>query len=270
MRSLPWLLFVLLPAGVFGQDPLWSAGARFRGMGDASAAIRDGSAWSPNPGSPEATAGIRHGFTVGQPFQLEGAATASAGILVPLHGWTGSAGVYHFGDAFHSRSSLMMGSSTEAGNTSAGIRMEYHQVRTEGFPTQGMLSWSAGSITAIGKKISVGAFAGGMARYAIGNTVQRIVPHFIAGIAVRPSAAVLLAVDVHKRPDRAPGLRVGLEYQVMRNAYARMGMGLQPETVAAGAGFRIWRMTIDQAIRYSAGTGWSAQATVGYLMDPHK
>ena len=270
MRPLPLIIFLHLTGIVFGQDPLLSASARTRGMGDVSAAIRDNHGWSPNPGAPDATEDIVYQFSVLQPFQLEGALTTAVSALVPVRGWMASAGVYRFGDGFHSRSSLMSGISTETGHTSVGVRMEYHQVRTEGFRTQGMFSWSAGAITRIGNKISVGTMATGMVQSAIGGSVQRIVPHFIAGVAVRPSSAVLLAMDVHKRPDRPAGTTAGVEYQIIKDFRIRMGMGIAPEFIAAGFGFRCWRLTIDQAVRYAEATGWSVQATAGYMVQTGK
>lgn len=270
MRSLFFIPFLFVVTQVVAQDPSGYSGARIRGMGDASSAVRDAAPWSPNPASHQSPDGRQYQFTVQQPFRLEGAAAVAAGLLVPVNNWLASAGIYRFGDNFHSHSAIMTGFSTETGNTSAGIRMEYHQVRTEGFRTQGMLSWSAGTVTRLGKKIAVGVAASGFAQALLKGTRQRIVPHFIAGIAVHPSEAVLLAIDVHKRPDRPPGTVAGIEYRPARNVWTRMGVGIKPEQLSAGIGFRLWRLTVDQAVRYSEPMGWSVQATAGYLVQTEK
>lgn len=266
MKVISPLVIFLMAIQVVAQDPYRYSGARIRGMGDASAAVRDGSSWSPNPGSPQSPDGVMNQFTVQQPFSLEGATAVAAAVAVPVNNWLAGAGIYHFGDGFHSQSTIMTAFSTQAGNTSAGIRVEVHQVRTEGFRTQGMLSWSAGSVTQLGKKFAVGVAASGFAQAALNGSRQRIVPHFIAGIALRPADGILLAMDVHKRPDRPPGMVGGIEYRPVRNVWARMGMGMYPSQLSAGLGFRLWRLTIDQVVRFSEPMGWSVQATAGYLI----
>ncbi|MFM8348215.1 MAG: hypothetical protein ACKOAR_09245 [Bacteroidota bacterium] len=266
MRIALPLFFLLMLTQVVAQDPLRYSGARIRGMGDASVAVRDASPWSPNPASPQSLDGVLHQFTVQQPFSLEGSTSVGAGLILPVKNWLATAGIHRFGDGFHSQSAIMSGFSTEVANTVAGIRMEYHQVRTEGFQTQGMLSWSVGSVTRLGKKITVGVAASGFAQAPLNGTRQRIVPYLMAGIALRPSEAVLVAVDVHKRPDRPPVTLVGIEYRPVRTIWARMGVGVRPQHLSAGMGFRFWRLTIDQAVRFSEPMGWSVQATAGYVV----
>jgi len=267
---MPLCLFLFSFLSVFSQDPLWTANARIRGMSDVAAAVPDPSAWAPNPALPERIKGVRYDFSVANSWMTQGSTAVTAGMLAPLRGWMAGVGVHRFGDSFHSESVLMNNFSFHRGNTSIGIRTEYHQIRTEGFQTQGFLSCSAGTTTRLGPKISVGAMATGLVQSAFGETVQRIVPHFRAGFCLRPDERLLVAMDAHKRPDRPAGIVAGLEYRIAKAVFARFGMGTRPQSVSAGLGVQYWRLSIDQSIRLMEATGFTMQATAGYTVNRTK
>jgi hypothetical protein len=120
------------------------------------------------------------------------------------------------------------------------------------------VSFSAGGITNIHPRLTVGAFADnpGISRFAGKPMAIR----FSAGLCARPLPHLSVVAAVMQEMRSPASLSAGLEYACHDQVFVRVGSGVNPYRLSGGAGFSYWRVRADFAVAYAYHTGMSVQA----------
>lgn len=255
----PTLAICAIPVcRISGQQEYLQSDARSAAIGFASAALSSNQFTFGNPAAQKAE-GTNLSFSGNRMTSWSGGDYSSAGLLTEAGSLTIGAGVWRFGDAVYNRqiiSGLMTHGIT---HTRLGVRLDLNQFTADGQPVRRNMSFSAGGITNIHSRLTVGAFAEnpGITRFAGKPMAIR----FSAGLCARPLPHISVVAAVMQEVRSPASLTAGLEYAYRDQVFVRMGSGVNPYRLSCGAGFSYWRVRADFAAAYAYHTGLSVQAT---------
>lgn len=240
-------------------------GARSNGMGYAASGLSDSWALFGNIGglAGVTSAGAAVSYSVQPSFRSFD--RVAAVFALPLKVGVAGVGLFRFGDALYSEQVARVGFASKVGIASIGAQAGYVQYRAEGFGSRGVITLGLGGISQLSQQLSVGVSITNLNQPVISDATQERVPTILtAGLALRPSPAVLIVTELEKDLDYDPTWRTGMEYIAHKKFMARTGFTLGPQAAFLGFGFKGTVLTIDYAIQFQQTTGVSHQTTAGY------
>jgi hypothetical protein len=264
-------VFILFPFPGQSQSSSLIMGARANGMGYAASGLADSWAMFGNIGGlagvESATAAFSyHAHPSFRPFDR-----VAAVFAVPMQIGVVGAGVFRFGDALYSEQVARLGFASQVGIASLGVQAGYVQYRADGFGTRGAVTLGLGGITKLTPWLSVGVSITNLNQPTLSEATQERVPALLtAGLALRPSALVLIVTEIEKDLDYAATWRTGLEYIAHKKFMARTGFTLHPQAAFLGFGFKGTMLSLDYALQFQQVPGVSHQATASYRLHKKK
>ena len=193
--------------------------------------------------------------------RLPGMDQISASVISKFHNYTTGLSVFRAGDEHFSQYDVSAGVAHRIAHTALGLRMDLLQLRASGFNTVHAFSLSAGFISRIGKKATIGASVQQLNNPAFGAPENKFHPIFSMGFSFQPAENLLLNIAIRKDVLHSPQPCAGLEYQLKPLVFIRTGLQLNPYAWSAGIGFRYWKVVADYALVYSRFSGINFQAT---------
>ncbi len=266
MRPVLYPTILLLACHIsLAQDGDFRLGARTSGLGGVSTTLEDGWALNNNIAGigrldhSMAMLSYQNRFNVSS-FQVIG------GGYVQRMGF-GNAGVsfYKFGDDLYSQQKMTIGYANHIDMVSLGIAASIVQVSIEGLGTESAVVIEFGGMADITKQLKFGAhvFNLNQADLAEDIPVSTVIK---AGIAYLPIEQLSLSLEVQKDLEFDEIVRIGLEYEVIKNVWLRTGISTNPFKSAFGAGF-LWRnFTLDYAFNDQSDLGVIHEFSLGYLI----
>jgi hypothetical protein len=264
--SIALLLFVI-PLNLAGQTGHAEAGAQAYGMANASSTLSGEWSMMQNPGGISACERVAAFFSYQNIWGLEGFGRAASGIVLPIGFGNLGAGLSRFGDALYSEQMISLAFANKVGFVRLGARLNYLQVRAEGFGSKGVLTGDFGGIVELLPRVIFGAqisnFTGAELISGIGQGIPVIMK---AGISYRTSESMMVNMDLVVEDMDLVYLRTGLQFAIYESVRLRAGFETLTRGYFVGAGFRKPRFELDYAMGYNFYLGYSQQASFTILL----
>ena len=227
-------------------------------MGWATVALLQNQFTYGNPAAHDAN-GLNFSFGASRMTGWSGGDVRTAGILSETGSFQMGAGVWRFGDEVYNRQMISGLLAHGIGHTRLGLRIDLNQFNADGQSARHNLAFTAGGMTSIHSRLTVGAFAENLGAARLYGKPMAI--RFSAGIGARPVPQLSIVAAVMQEIRSPASWSAGLEYAYRNQVHIRMGVGLYPYRLSAGVGFMCWRVQADFATAYAFHTGISLLAT---------
>lgn len=274
------------PACAQGNGP-GVRGARAAALGNASVAL-DGDAWAAanNPAGLGSLARPTVGFYAQNRYFSAALNVGAAVVALPLGAppapgaeaaeEPGAApaararrGVValeaqRFGGALYNETRVGAGYGYRLGQISVGGRVEMLQISIEGLGSRRVaLASLGGQIEVLPNKLTLGVYGYNLGQARLASYQDERVPTVLrAGLAYRPTAQVLLALETEKDVERPANFKAGVEYRPVGALAARVGVASLSEEISAGLGVRLRDFGLDYAAAFQAVLGFSQHLSV--------
>ena len=264
-------------------------GARAAALGNASAAL-DGEAWAVanNPAGLGSLSRPTVGFyaqnryfstvlnvgavvvalPLGSPRGPEAAADEPIGTPAVPRAWARRGVVafeaQRFGGQLYNETRVGAGYGYRLGQISVGGRVELLQISIEGLGSRRVaLASLGGQVEVLPGKLTLGVYGYNLGQVRLASYQDERVPTVLkAGLAYRPTAQVLLALETEKDVERPANFKVGVEYRPVGPLAARVGVASLSEETSAGIGVRLRDFGLDYAAAFQAVLGFSQHLSV--------
>ncbi len=249
-------------------DPL-SFGARAAALGHAFAGV-DGEFWSlyHNPAGIAHVSDLAAGVYFEQRFLLSELNFGSAGLVVPIFDKQAvGLQINSFGFSAYQENRIALSYGIAAfENFSVGARINYNLFSIEDLGDANAFFVDVGLMTRITPELTLGISATNVNRVRIKTqTLQEDLPTRVtAGLAYRPTQKVMLVADIQKEVDQEVSFRGGVEYSVLPSVIARVGVGNEPLTWAAGFGILFGPMAMDVSLAHTERLGYTPTLSLSY------
>lgn len=256
------MVISFLPLDLAGQTGHAEAGAQAYAMAGASTTLSGPWSMLQNPGGISACEGAAAFFSYQNIWGLEGFGRASSGVVLPFGFGNLGAGLSRFGDALYNEQTMSMAFANKVGFVRLGARLNYLQVRAEGFGRKGILTGDFGGIVELLPHVIFGAQISNFTRAdLISGTGQSVPVIMRTGISFRPSESLMINADLVLEDMDNTYIRTGLEYAFYESLSIRAGVETFNRGYFAGLGFRRPRFALDYAMGYTPYLGYSQQAS---------
>ena len=244
-----------------------SSGARAMAIGNNAVTLTDAWAVLNNPAglanlkNTEAIASYQTIFDFA-PFN-----TATVGVVFPLHFGVAGLGITRFGDHIFNTQTLHLGFGHQVGMMQLGARINYSQYHIEGFGNTGIVTTDVGGIAQLSPEVSFGAYISNLSQSKISDeTQERTSTAIVLGLSYQPVEILTITVTGEKELELAPGLRLGLEYQIVKNVTVRSGFSPKTKSHSFGAGIQLKKVTIDYGMRTNRNIGQTHSFGLTYMV----
>lgn len=268
-------------------------GARAAALGNASVAL-DGDAWAVanNPAGLGSLARPTVGFYAQNRYFSAALNVGAAVVALPLGGAAPDAAAaeepgvvptgapaaprawarrgvvaleaQRFGGALYNETRVGAGYGYRLGQISVGGRLEMLQVSIEGLGSRRVaLASLGGQIEVLPNKLTLGVYGYNLGQARLASYQDERVPTVLrAGLAYRPTAQVLLALETEKDVERPANFKAGAEYRPVAALAARVGVASLSEEISAGLGVHLRDFGLDYAAAFQAVLGFSQHLSV--------
>lgn len=270
-----WSITLLVSLLVFakayaGGDP-FPLGARSWGMANASVTLADGwSLWNNAAGL--ATAKDRQClFAYDLRFGMKGLQTMAVGYVQPLRTGVLGAGVSRFGDELYSESTASVAYAYQMDKVSFGLKINYLQTAIAEIGTRRQATFELGAIGQLLPQLTLGAHIYNFSQARFNRDIDERIPVIMkAGLSYMPGSKLMLNAEVEKDIDHPASLRIGTEYEIVKNLRLRTGICTQPSVYGFGIGFSPKKLHLDYALRTHPVLGLSHQISVAVKINRRK
>ena len=258
-------LLIILSTTSASQSGRFPLGARNSALGGATVSVSD--SWSlfnniAGIGSLNDDAVL---FSYQNRFGLKELQTIGAGFIRDLGSASIGLGTYRFGDDLFSEQKINLGIAHRLDNFSLGINFNYLQYNISKVGTKGALSIEMGGIAFLSDKVSIGANVFNINQTYLNKENRERIPVVMkAGIAFRPNEDLLLALETEKEIDFKDVIRIGVEYNLIKNIAVRTGLSTDPFIGNFGFGFNPTAFQFDYAFSNRAVLGSIHEVSLSY------
>ena len=253
-----------------GGGPL-PLGGRAWGVAGASLAFADGWALWNNAG---ALGGVRNRQVVvayDLRFGMKGLQTMAAGYVQPLRKGVFGASVGRFGDELYSENTLGVAYSRGWDNVTLGMKANYMAVAMSEVGVRHCATLEIGGTARLLPELTLGFHAYNITRSRLDqNTGERLPTVLRLGVSYKPLEKIVLNAETEKDILFPASLRLGVEYEAVRNLRLRTGFASRPQTVTFGIGFSPKRLQLDYAVRTHPVLGLSHHVSIGWSLNRRK
>lgn len=161
--------------------------------------------------------------------------------------------IYRLGDALYSEHKIGLGMTHQVGFVKLGAKVNYYQIRAEGFGQQSNLIFEFGGIAEMLPWLTFAAHIYNLNQARLLDYADERVPVVMkSGIALKPEENLSVLLEVFKDLNHPVQYRAGIEYGVSGLCSLRTGMQHYPRMPFFGIGLRPGIFSID----YGFGAGW--------------
>ncbi|MEI8048640.1 MAG: hypothetical protein WCI92_14765 [Bacteroidota bacterium] len=260
------LLFGILKTGIASGEWI-TQGGRSAGMGLSSAAVSD--FWSVN--NNQAGMAFYDKTAAGIYFEnrfliKEMAMQTGAFSLKTQFGVLGASVVYS-GDASYRTTKAGLAYARKFGNRfSAGMQFDFiSTVLGEEYGKRSNITFDAGILVKLTEQLTFGAHTFNPVHVKISDYNDERIPTTLnAGFGFTFSEKLLLTAEACKSSEYPMEFRSGIEYQLSRVAYARIGLSTNPARYTFGFGLVMKNLTLDLSSSVHPTLGYSPQASLQF------
>jgi len=250
MRKIIWFLFIstFLSTVSLAQDGIYDFGGKSAGLANTSVTISDAYSVFNNIGAlanvekTTAFVGYRNLFGINE------LNTLAAGFVKPFKAGTLGVSFYRFGGELLSQQKASVGFSNKFGLVSLGANISYLQYSIETLGKSSAFVFEFGGLAEVTKQIKLGAYVFNLNQASLSNGSQQELPITMkVGVSYLPIEDLAINAEVLKQVDNEERIRVGLNYDVIKNFSIRTGIETNPVKGSFGLGFRPGRFLLDYA-----------------------
>ena len=169
-----------------------------------------------------------------------------------------------FGGALYSETRVGVGYGYRVGQISVGGRVEMLQISIEGLGSRRVALVSlGGQAELVPGRLTLGVYGYNLGQARLASYQDERVPTVLrAGLAYRPTAQVLLAVETEKDVERSANFKAGVEYRPVEALAARVGAATLSEEMSAGVGVRLKDFGLDYTAAFQSVLGFSQHLSI--------
>ena len=183
-------------------------------------------------------------------YGMTGFATVSFAGVLPLSRGTGAISADRFGDQLYSEQRIGIAWSHQMDRVSLGLKVNYTQVAISEVGVRGRFVFQFGGVAEITPQFLLGAHIYNFSQARLAKYQDERMPTVLAaGISWRPVPQLMLNAETEKDIDYPARFRGGVEYQIAKPFFLRMGLATNPGTNHFGVGFNARKLHLDYALR---------------------
>jgi hypothetical protein len=247
---------ILLPYFSISQDGKFNFGARNSALAGASVTISDPYSLFNNVaglGSVEhhhIFGGYQNRFGISE-FQV-----IAAGAVYSTNFGSAGLGFYKFGDDLFSQQRIHVALAHKLQMVSLGVGIDILQYRVSTVGSRQVLTIQFGGTAELTPQLVLGAHIFNLNQAnLIEETKEKIPTVMKVGISYRPTSEVMVNCEIEKDLGFDEVLKIGIEYQLVKNVYLRTGVSTQPFLSAFGIGFKPNKMQLDYSYSRDSNLG---------------
>jgi len=254
-------------AVLFSQS-IQSVGSRSNALAGASVTLADLWAYYNNPGALGEYTDVAVGLTYENRFLLKELQQQAFAMTLPLKTGVVSAGAQTYGYRQFRSQRIGLGYSMRlADKLFAGVQVNYQLLQlNENYGSHSTVTAEAGIQALITTNWRFGMSVMNIGRSQL-NTYQdeRYPTLFRIGTSYQLSPKVLFLLEGSKTIVDKEKVKIGVEYQAVKDFFLRFGVSSQPVEVSFGFGYRWKIFLIDASSSYHPYLGWSPQLSLTYI-----
>lgn len=269
------MLFILLslPAWIF---PLNSASGAFEERFIPPRALAMGGVYSVLSTGESALFGnvailsfaerVRIDVQYARPFGLKELAQSSLTVAMPSRSGNYGFGISRFGFSAYEEIQVSVGlSKMILEKVSAGIALRYMSVAIAGYGASSVVGLDAGIIIKMKESLNFALVAKNINSPKVISNEEPVTPNIRIGLSYSPHNNVVLVGELQKEKYFDKTLRLGAEFEIIKDQYLRFGLSNNPSSFSMGFGLSL----NDAEINFSAVThqylDLSQSLSFGYL-----
>ena len=267
MRFFLAFISCLLLSLSHAQDGTFQFGARSAGMAGTSITLGDEFSLFNNVGGLARVrdhavfAGYQNRYSISE-FQVIG-----GGGIFHHHLATAGLGFYKFGDDIFSQQKLHFAIGNTFQLVSLGLGVDWVQYSVESIGTQHVFAIQFGGIAEITPQLHFGAHIFNINQATlIQETGEQLPTVMRGGLSYRPTAQLMLNVEVEKDLDFDEVFKAGIEYQLVEKVFIRTGINTGPLIGSFGVGFHPSKLKIDYAFTNHVALGNVHEISMAYTL----
>jgi len=253
------LIFQVITFCIYASHDIFPTGAKSAAMANASVTNRDiWCAFNNQAGLAE----IRN-FTAGviyeNKFLLKELGTKAGVFAIPVNTGTFALSFSQFGFSLYNENKAGLAYAMALGkNFNAGIQIDYLLTQlAENYGRKGLFTFELGLQAKLSEKMFMGAQIFNPLNIKLTDYVEERIPSYIRfGITYIFSPALNVIAEAEKNINNKPIIKMGIEYEMIKNIYIRTGIANNPSVFSFGFGVNLKNLKID--------FGTSRHNTLGY------
>lgn len=261
-------LFVCLAASGQNGMETYPKGARSMGMANSHVTLEDGWSIFNNIGALGRISSTQAFFSYDHRLGIQELTTLAAGAAIVEDFGVFGIGLSHYGSAFFNQQNIGIGFSNTLGIASFGFKINYFQTNMEGFGRSGSPLLEFGGVAALGSNLFFGAHVYNFTRSKFSKAGSDYLPTVIkAGLSYRPLDKLMINVEAEKEIILPAQFKMGIEYNLLNQFWARSGIHTQPNNLFFGMGFKPKRFHIDYALSQNYRLGYTHHFSFNYILE---
>ncbi|CAH0997453.1 hypothetical protein EMA8858_03586 [Emticicia aquatica] len=260
---------IFRPNLIFASSEPFPIGARSWGIANANVAISDQNSVSNNPAS--------LGFLKDNYVSTSYHARYSISGLQTLSFSGNYNGKYcnfgfnseRFGDKLYNEQKFGIALAKNTNRVSLGIKVSYFQAAIEHFISKKTALTEFGIVAKLNSKLNIGFHAYNLTGAKL--FASQYIPTVLRlGFAFTPTKQILIVAEAEKNLNFPLFIKIGLEYQIVKNFYCRTGITSKINNAHFGFGLRSKQFIFDYAVSSHSALGFSHYLTISYQISKSK
>ncbi len=225
-------------------------GGRSWGLANASLTLADEWSIYNNVGGLARLRETYLGATCDVRYGMAGFTTVALAGTLPLAFGTCGASVDRFGDRLYNEQRLGIAYGHQMDRVSLGLKVSYVQTAIADLGARRRLVFEFGGIAELTPHVWLGASVYNFTQAKLATYGDERIPTVLkAGLSWRPLPQLMLNAETEKDIDYPARFRGGIEYQLAKPFFVRVGIATNPGTNHFGFGFKRNKICIDYALR---------------------
>lgn len=258
------MVFAISLFSIYTAQAQNTMGAKSLAMGQTGTAIPD-SEWSlysnasliPSNGNRVSFYGFRY---VG----LSEISDISTVISMQSKIGTVAAGIHRYGFDLFNETRMLIAVKQSFEPLYAGFSISYYHISQGGsYGSAGGLGMHLGLAAKISEHVWLGARTTNINQPSYGRSEEMLPRELAIGISYEISETLLFTSDLVKDVLFPVSIRAGLEFELFRNLFARMGITTEPETYTFGFGYLVGSLQVNIGLQQHRFLGLSTAVDIG-------
>jgi len=261
-----FLLFYIFPCYVFSQLES-SVGSRSSALAHSTVALTDVWSYYHNPGALGSLDRMAVGLSYENRFLLKELQSQALVVAVPMRIGVLSVGTHFYGYRQFRSQRIGAGYSLKlAEKLYAGVQLNYQGLQlNENYGSQQTATAEAGLLAFITSHWKIGVSINNVGRAKLNDYQdERFPTRFRFGTSYQLSSKVLFLLEGSKVVHYKERVKIGIEYQAVKDFFIRLGVSNQPIEFSFGFGYYWKHFTFDVSSAYHQDLGWSPQVSMLY------
>jgi hypothetical protein len=273
VKHFSWaLIFCLLsPALLLASGDPVPMGGRSWALANASLTLADEWAVYNNVGGLARLRENYLGAACDVRYGMTGLTTVALAGVLPLAFGTCGISLDRFGDELYNEQRFGIAYGHQVDRVSLGFKASYVQTAIANLGARGRFVFEFGGIAELTPQLWLGASVYNFTQARLASYDDERIPTVLrAGLSWRPLPQLMLNAETEKDVDYTARFRGGIEYQLAKPFFVRVGIATDPGTNHFGFGFKRNKLWVDYSLRTHPTLGLSHHLSLSYKLNQRK